>query len=37
MSLFGGRLNVTHVFQEDVITDREREIFREQLRRDLTG
>jgi hypothetical protein len=37
MSLFDGRLNVTHVFQEDAISDREREIFREQLRRDLTG
>ena len=37
ISHFGGRLNVTHVFQEGLITDREREIFSEQLRRDLAG
>ena len=29
--------DVTHVFQEDAISDRERDIFRKQLRRDLAG
>jgi hypothetical protein len=35
MSLFGGRLNATHVYQEGVLSEREREIFRAQLRADL--
>jgi hypothetical protein len=35
MSLYRGRLNTTHVYQEGVLSDREREIFRAQLRADL--
>jgi hypothetical protein len=36
-SLFGPRLNVTHVRQQGVLSDAEREIFRAALVRDLTG
>jgi len=35
MSLYAGHLNATHVFQDDVLTQREREIFAAQLREDL--
>jgi hypothetical protein len=35
LSHFRGRLNVTHVFQEGVLSKREREVFRAQLRADL--
>jgi hypothetical protein len=35
MSLYGDRLNATHVFQHGVFTEAERDIFREQLRADL--
>ena len=35
MSLQGERLNVTHVYQDGVLSDREREIFAAQLRADL--
>ncbi|HEY5658635.1 MAG TPA: hypothetical protein VIY27_12675, partial [Myxococcota bacterium] len=35
MSLYGDRLNVTHVYQEGVLSDRERDVFRAQLRADL--
>jgi hypothetical protein len=35
ISHFRGRLNVTHVFQRDVFSTREREVFRAQLRSDL--
>jgi hypothetical protein len=35
ISHFRGRLNVTHVFQEGVLSEREREAFRAQLRADL--
>jgi hypothetical protein len=37
MSLRGDRLNATHVYQEGSVSDAEREIFREQLLRDLLG
>ncbi len=37
MSLRGGRLNATHVYQETSVSDKEREILREQLLRDLLG
>jgi hypothetical protein len=33
--LYRGRLNATHVYQEGVLSEREREIFRAQLRADL--
>jgi hypothetical protein len=36
-SLFGPRLNVTHVRQRDVLTDEELALFRAALVRDLTG
>ena len=35
MSLYRGRLNATHVYQEGALSDREIEIFRAQLRADL--
>jgi len=35
MSIQGERLNATHVFQDGVLSDREREIFAAQLRSDL--
>jgi hypothetical protein len=37
MSLRGGRLNTTHVYQQSSVTDRERGILREQLLGDLLG
>jgi hypothetical protein len=36
-SLFGARLNVTHVRQQGVLSDEERALFRAALVRDLTG
>jgi hypothetical protein len=36
-SLFGSRLNVTHVRQQGVLSDEERALFRASLARDLTG
>ena len=37
MSLRGDRLNATHVYQASSVSDKEREILREQLLRDLLG
>jgi len=37
LSLRGGRLAATHAYQSGVISEREREIFREQLQSDLQG
>jgi hypothetical protein len=37
ISLNGGRLNATHVWQANSLSDRERQIFREQLLTDLLG
>ena len=37
MSTFRGRVNVTHVFQQGVFSERERAVFREHLLRDLAG
>lgn len=35
ISIFAGQLNVTHVHQNGLLSDREREIFRDKLRTDL--
>ncbi len=37
ISQFCGRLNLNHVFQQGVFSERERELFRSQLRADLLG
>ncbi len=37
ISLFQGRMNISHVFQQDVISDAERDCFRARLLEDLLG